>query len=154
MIDHIDHGIAEIERIIPDMGEAFLIVHAVDDGVDYPGKLLSVFADPHVICLAGLIRSIDYLFHDLIPQLVLSVENKLGKTVQVLHSWIFSCHDLCILALQMVPLMNQQRSPASNSHAGHRARLFAGHLSISQHFSMVSPLLRRLKSRKSICFST
>lgn len=92
MIDHIGHGIAEIERVISDVGEAFLIVHAVDDGVDYPGKLLSVFADPHVVSLAGLVRSIDYLFHNLIPQLVLKVEKKLRKTLQVLHSSIFSCH--------------------------------------------------------------
>ena len=62
----------------------------------------------------------------------LTVSNVDFKTWHSRHNFILSLHFSCDSPWHMVPLINQQRSPLWNSHAGQCSRVSIGHFSICQ----------------------
>ncbi len=75
------------------------------------------------------------------------------KTEHFRHTFIFWLQLSCFIPWQMVPLMNQQRWPTRNSHAGQACRFWVGHSRISQQGQRVPPISFFMASRNNICRS-
>ena len=70
------------------------------------------------------------------------------------QKFIFSRHFFWAVPSQIVPLINQQRSPALNSQAGHCLFFSEGQFFITQHGLLFSKLSFTLDTRKNTCRST
>jgi len=90
----------------------------------------------------------------LIYYFVVSSDSSLENTSQDLQIFIFSFQLPCTVPSQTVPFINQQRSPALNSQAGHCFFWSGEHFFIIQHGLRRLRFSPNLERRKNICRST